>query len=143
MPAHFGFCRIDKIGGRYSQQGRFAGKFALEIVEIALANGGRGSQQADRTSLGHRGGGFGNALIGTVVMVGLAAAISVPFGVLAAVFLAAVGPESRLANTVRFCAKTLSGFPSILAGVFAFASVVLLTGTIEVIVIQHAELYDM
>jgi phosphate transport system permease protein len=75
------------------------------------------------------GGGFGNAVVGTLVMVGLAALISVPFGVLAAVFLAAIGPDSRLAEAVRFCAKTLSGFPSILAGVFAFASVVLLTGT--------------
>lgn len=75
------------------------------------------------------GGGFGNAIIGTLVMVGIAAAISVPFGILAAVFLAEFGPESRTAAAVRFCAKTLTGLPSILAGVFAYAAVVLLTGT--------------
>jgi phosphate transport system permease protein len=75
------------------------------------------------------GGGFGNALVGTIVMVGMASLIAVPFGILAAVFLAVIGPESKLAAAVRFCAKTLSGFPSILAGVFAFAAVVLLFQT--------------
>jgi phosphate transport system permease protein len=75
------------------------------------------------------GGGFGNAIIGTVVMVGIAALLSVPFGILAAVFLAEFDPESKTAAAVRFCAKTLTGLPSILAGVFAYATVVLLTGT--------------
>jgi phosphate transport system permease protein len=75
------------------------------------------------------GGGFGNAIVGTLVMVGIAAALSVPFGILAAVFLAEFGPESKIAAAVRFCAKTLTGFPSILAGVFAYAAVVLVTGT--------------
>ena len=75
------------------------------------------------------GGGFGNAIVGTLLMVGLAALISVPFGILAAVFLAELGPDSKVADTVRFCAKTLTGLPSILAGVFAYAAVVLLTGS--------------
>jgi phosphate transport system permease protein len=74
------------------------------------------------------GGGFGNAIIGTIVMVGLAALLSIPFGVLTGVFLAEAKPESRLAQAARFCAKILTGFPSILAGVFAYGSVVLLTG---------------
>ncbi len=75
-----------------------------------------------------QGGGFGNAVVGTLVMVGLAALISVPFGVLGAVFLAEVGPKTKLAQVVRMCAKVLSGFPSILAGVFAYGAVVLITG---------------
>jgi phosphate transport system permease protein len=75
-----------------------------------------------------QGGGFGNAVVGTLVMVGLAALISVPFGVLGAVFLAEVGPKTKLAQVVRMCAKVLSGFPSILAGVFAYGAVVLVTG---------------
>lgn len=75
------------------------------------------------------GGGFGNAIVGTVVMVGLAMVLSVPLGILAAVFLAELGPDSRIAAIARFCAKTLTGLPSILAGVFAYAAVVLLTGT--------------
>jgi phosphate transport system permease protein len=75
------------------------------------------------------GGGFGNAIVGTLVMVGIAALISVPSGILAAVFLAEFGPDSKLAAGARFCAKTLTGLPSILAGVFAYAAVVLATGT--------------
>lgn len=75
------------------------------------------------------GGGLGNAIVGTLVMVGIAALISVPFGILAAVFLAEFGAGSRTASLVRFCAKMLTGFPSILAGVFAYAAVVLVTGT--------------
>ncbi len=74
------------------------------------------------------GGGFGNAIVGTLAMVGFAAAISVPVGILCAIFLAELGPDSKLASAVRFSAKTLTGFPSILAGVFAYAMVVLLTG---------------
>lgn len=75
------------------------------------------------------GGGFGNALVGTVVVVGIAGLISIPIGVLAAVFLAELGPDGRLAQVTRFATKTLTGMPSILAGVFAYAVVVLLTGT--------------
>jgi len=75
------------------------------------------------------GGGFGNAIVGTLVMVGLGALISVPVGIAGAVFLAELGPNSSLAAAVRFAAKTLTGLPSILAGVFAYASVVLVTGT--------------
>jgi phosphate transport system permease protein len=75
-----------------------------------------------------QGGGFGNAIAGTLIMVALAALISVPFGILTAVFLSQARPENRLASAVRFAAKVLTGFPSILAGVFAYGTVVLLTG---------------
>jgi len=75
------------------------------------------------------GGGFGNAIVGTVVIIGIAALFSIPLGVLAAVFLAELGPDSRLAQAARFATKTLTGMPSILAGVFAYAVVVLTTGT--------------
>jgi len=75
------------------------------------------------------GGGFGNALVGTFFMVGIAALIAIPIGILAAIFLAELGPSSKLATIARFSAKTLTGVPSILAGVFAYAVVVVTTGT--------------
>lgn len=75
------------------------------------------------------GGGFGNAILGTIVMVGIGSVISVPIGIMAAVFLAEIGPNHRISEVTRFCAKTLTGLPSILAGVFAYAAVVLVTGT--------------
>jgi len=74
------------------------------------------------------GGGFGNAIIGTFVVVAVATLISVPFGVLAAIYITEFGPETRIASGVRFAAKVLTGLPSILAGVFAFAVVVATTG---------------
>ena len=74
------------------------------------------------------GGGFGNAIIGTLVMVAIASVISVPFGILAAIYLAVLGPHSKLAGVSRFVAKTLTGFPSILAGVFTYAVLVVSFG---------------
>lgn len=75
------------------------------------------------------GGGFGNAIVGTLVIVGIGAVIAIPLGVANAIFLAELGSRSRLAAAARFCAKTLTGLPSILAGVFAYALVVLTTRT--------------
>jgi phosphate transport system permease protein len=75
------------------------------------------------------GGGIGNAILGTLLIVGIATALSVPVGILAAVYLAEYGPETRTAAAVRFVAKVLTGLPSILAGVFAYTAVVLVTGT--------------
>jgi phosphate transport system permease protein len=75
------------------------------------------------------GGGFGNAILGTLVMVGLGALLSVPFGILTGVFLGAVAPESRLAAVTKFVAQVLTGFPSILAGVFVFGFLVVSMGT--------------
>ncbi len=74
------------------------------------------------------GGGFGNAMVGTVIIVLIATLISVPIGILAAIYTAEFGPETRITQAVRFAAKVLTGLPSILAGVFAFAAVVLTTG---------------
>jgi phosphate transport system permease protein len=77
---------------------------------------------------GMTGGGIGNALVGTLLMVGIASVIAVPIGILAAVYLVEFGPDTRLAGAVRFAVKVLAGLPSVLAGLFAYASVVLLTG---------------
>jgi phosphate transport system permease protein len=74
------------------------------------------------------GGGFGNAMVGTFVIVGIAIVLSVPVGIFAAIYITEFGPGTRTANAVQFAAKVLTGLPSILAGVFAFATVVVVTG---------------
>jgi phosphate transport system permease protein len=71
------------------------------------------------------GGGIGPAIVGTLVMVGIAAAISIPIGILAAIYLGVLEPRSKMANTSRFLAKVLTGFPSIMAGVFVYAVIVI------------------
>jgi len=73
------------------------------------------------------GGGFGNAIVGTLVMVGISLGFSVPLGILAAVFVNEYASVSWLASVVRFVAKLLTGIPSIICGVFAFAAVVMTT----------------
>jgi phosphate transport system permease protein len=77
---------------------------------------------------GSVGGGIGNAILGTLVVVLVATVLSLPLGFMAAVYLAEYGGESKLAVTVRFSGKVLTGMPSILAGVFAYALVVATTG---------------
>src|SRR5262249_2950357 len=73
-------------------------------------------------------GGIGNALLGTLLMVGIATLTSGPLGTLRAVFLGDRSPRPSTAEAVRFPAKVLSGLPSVLAGLFIFAAIVLLTG---------------
>jgi phosphate transport system permease protein len=75
-----------------------------------------------------QGGGFGNAIIGTLIMVALAGFISIPLGIFTAVYLAQSKSDNKFAVIVRFGAKVLTGFPSILAGVFAYGVLVLLMG---------------
>lgn len=77
---------------------------------------------------GPRVGGFGHAILGTICMVGIASVISIPFGILAAIYLSELGPHDKVSEIARFCAKTMTGLPSIIAGVFAYAVVVLTLG---------------
>ena len=76
-------------------------------------------------AMGMTGGGFGNALIGTLIMVGIGTLVAVPVGVMTAIFLTEYSRGSHSARLIRFAAKILSGLPSILAGVFIYGVVVL------------------
>ncbi len=102
------------------------------VVVMLAVRGGRQLSLALFTQLPpaglEQGGGFGNAIAGTLMMVGIAVLLSVPTGILAGAYLAEIGPRTRLADAVRFASKVLTGFPSILAGVFTYEAVVLLTG---------------
>jgi phosphate transport system permease protein len=104
----------------------------FSVIFMLLAEGGARLDLEALTGLPpagfEMGGGFGNAIVGTLIMVAIAALISVPFGILAAIYLAVLGPNSQLANLSRFVAKTLTGFPSILAGVFTYAVLVIAFG---------------
>ncbi len=97
------------------------------IYRLAIEGGSRLDWEALTAlppSAFEQGGGFGNAIVGTLVMVGLATLMSVPIGIFAAIYLAILDPDSRLAHSVRFLSKALTGFPSILAGVFVYAVLV-------------------
>ena len=70
------------------------------------------------------GGGFGNAILGTVLMVGIGALISIPLGIMAAIYLSEFN-EGKAAEWIRFATNVLSGVPSIIVGVFAYGAIVL------------------
>ncbi len=72
------------------------------------------------------GGGFANAIVGTLIMVGLGALISVPVGVLAAIYLTEYS-SGKIRRVIRFATNVLSGVPSIIAGVFAYGIIVATT----------------
>jgi phosphate transport system permease protein len=76
---------------------------------------------------GLKGGGVGNAIIGTLMTVGIGTLISLPFGVLAAVYLSEFS-SGKISRWIRFATNVLAGVPSIIAGVFAYGTVVVLTG---------------
>jgi phosphate transport system permease protein len=104
----------------------------FSVLYMLILRGGRQLSLATFTELPPAammaGGGFGNAIVGTMVIVAIATLLSVPVGVLAAIYIAEFGAETRTASVVGFAAKVLTGLPSILAGVFAFAAVVVTTG---------------
>ena len=70
-----------------------------------------------------RRGGLGNAMIGSLMIVTVATLLAVPFGLLAAVYLAEAR-RSRVAAAVRFVTELLGGVPSIVIGIFAYSCLV-------------------
>ncbi len=75
-------------------------------------------------SLRRSGGGFLNGLIGTAIMVGVAAVVSVPLGILGAVYLVEYGKGNWLAKLIRFFADVMTGVPSIFVGLFVYTAMV-------------------
>ncbi|MFI5279613.1 MAG: phosphate ABC transporter permease PstA [Gemmatimonadales bacterium] len=73
--------------------------------------------------LGEPGGGFANAIVGTLIIVGLACVIGVPVGIGAGIYLAEFG-GGPVGWTVRFVADTMNGIPSIVIGIFAWTWIV-------------------
>jgi phosphate transport system permease protein len=73
---------------------------------------------------GEEGGGMANAIVGSIMLLGLASMIGVPLGIGAGVFLAEYG-RNKWGNIVRFTADVLNGVPSIVIGLTAYALVVL------------------
>ncbi|WP_407050673.1 phosphate ABC transporter permease PstA [Methyloraptor flagellatus] len=71
-----------------------------------------------------KGGGLANAIVGTLVQVGIAVVIAAPLGVLAGTYLAEMGEKSRVAGAVRFVNDVLLSAPSILIGLFVYQLVV-------------------
>lgn len=98
------------------------------ILGYLIWNGGKSLNWAFFTQLpkpvGESGGGMANAILGSLKLLGLAAAIGLPIGLLAGVYLAEFGGKS-FSFVVRYTADLLNGVPSIVIGIFAYAVAVL------------------
>jgi phosphate transport system permease protein len=69
------------------------------------------------------GGGVAPALVGSLILVAIATAMALPFGVLTAIFVSEFAPR-RVGDQVRLWLDVLNGFPSIVIGIFVFALMV-------------------
>jgi phosphate transport system permease protein len=75
-----------------------------------------------------QGGGIYHAIIGTVLITLAATLISVPVGLLSAIYLVEYGVRNRTARTITFLVDVMTGIPSIVAGLFAYALFALFFG---------------
>ncbi|MGZ6140841.1 MAG: phosphate ABC transporter permease PstA [Myxococcaceae bacterium] len=103
----------------------------VSVLWLVVSKGAAGLSWSFFTELpkpvGESGGGVGNALLGTLAMVGTACLMGLPLGVGAGVYLAEKG-DGTVGSTVRFMAEVLSGVPSIVVGIVAYALVVVPMG---------------
>ncbi|MFT3797032.1 phosphate ABC transporter permease PstA [Microbacterium sp.] len=74
------------------------------------------------------GGGAVHAIWGTLLITGAAAIISIPIGLMTAVYLIEYGQTSRLGKAITFLVDVMTGIPSIVAGLFAYALFALIFG---------------
>jgi phosphate transport system permease protein len=73
---------------------------------------------------GESGGGIANALVGTAIIVGIAALIAIPLGILVAIYTTEFAPP-RIAEPVRFVLDVLNGVPTIITGIFIYGLLVI------------------
>ncbi|KQV59622.1 MULTISPECIES: phosphate ABC transporter permease PstA [unclassified Duganella] len=75
----------------------------------------------DTPAPGSDGGGLRNAIVGSLMMVGLSTAVSTPIGILAGIYLAEYGEENKVAQVTRFVTDIMLSAPSIVIGLFVYA----------------------
>ena len=120
---------VNRIGIGLSMFAMAVGLFVLLWVLVALlANGVQGLSwtlfTASTPAPGSAGGGLANAIVGSLMLVGFCTLISTPVGVLAGVYLAEYGDQSRIAQITRFMTDIMLSAPSIVLGLFVYAILV-------------------
>ena len=82
----------------------------------------------DTPAPGTEGGGLRNAIVGSLMIVGVTAVVSTPIGILAGIYLAEFGATSRFAAVTRFVTDVMLSAPSIVVGLFVYALAVATLG---------------
>jgi phosphate transport system permease protein len=101
------------------------GVLALVIASVAVK--GLGSINLDfltQNTANFGGGGIGNALVGTGILVGLATLMAVPFGILVAIYTSEFAGR-RSGFAIRYVLDILNGVPTIVTGIFIFGLIVI------------------
>jgi len=75
-------------------------------------------------SVGEKGGGMANAILGTLVLLGIASGVGIPIGLGTGIYLSEYA-DRRFAQSIRFVSDVMNGIPSIVYGIFAYAVLVL------------------
>ena len=83
---------------------------------------------SDTPAPGTEGGGLRNAIVGSLMIVGLTVLVSTPVGILAGVYLTEYGDESKTAELTRFVTDIMLSAPSIVLGLFVYAIAVATVG---------------
>lgn len=100
----------------------------LWILFILFKNGFAGLNFAIFTEStpapGSPGGGLANAIVGSLMMIGVTALIATPIGIFAGVYLAEFGDDNKLASVTRFVTDIMLSAPSIILGLFVYAILV-------------------
>jgi phosphate transport system permease protein len=100
----------------------------LWILFILFKNGFAGLSLAIFTEStpapGTPGGGLANAIVGSLMMIGVTALIATPIGIFAGVYLAEFGDDNKLASITRFVTDIMLSAPSIVLGLFVYAILV-------------------
>ncbi|WP_394944012.1 phosphate ABC transporter permease PstA [uncultured Ilumatobacter sp.] len=107
----------------------------LPLISVVWTVVERGSNRFDwafytetmRGVVGEGGGAY-HAIIGTLIITALATSFSVPFGLFTAIYLVEYGGKTRFAKRVTGLVDVMTGIPSIVAGLFAYALFVLIDG---------------
>ena len=120
---------INRLGLTLSMAAMADGLFVLLwILAILFKNGFAALDWAMFTQStpapGSEGGGLANAIVGSLMMVGVTALVSTPIGILAGVYLAEFGDESKTAEITRFVTDIMLSAPSIVLGLFVYAILV-------------------
>ena len=82
----------------------------------------------DTPAPGTEGGGLRNAIIGSLMMVGLSVLVSTPVGILAGIYLTEYGDQSKTAEVTRFVTDIMLSAPSIVLGLFVYSIAVATVG---------------
>lgn len=101
----------------------FAGVGLLAVIVANLLTNGISVLDGDFLTKQGLEGGIGHAILGTLLMVGFAALIAVPIGILTAIYLAEYN-GGWLASVIRFCLNLLAQLPSIVIGLFIWMFVI-------------------